>query len=67
MKPSKLGTILPMAKIKYIDDSGSAPKWVTVAECIDAPKHIQAALTQARKMHAGKAMWVHPVYGKEMA
>lgn len=63
--PDKIGTILPYAKIKYIDENTG--RWVTVDTCIDAPKPIGEAVKHARQLHKGKTLWVHHVYGKEIA
>lgn len=63
----KLGTILPYATIKFIDDSGDVLKWVTVAKCIDSPKTIRETLEQLRPKYNGKTLWIHHVYGKEIA
>ena len=62
-----LGTVLPSAKIKFIDESGDMPKWVTVAVCVDSPRHVREAVAEARKTHKGKTLWIHHVYGKEIA
>jgi hypothetical protein len=63
---NQLGTILPYATLKFIDDSGETPKWVTVAKFIDSPKNIREALEQAKAKYSGKTFWVHHVYGKEI-
>lgn len=58
---------MPSAKIKFIDESGDAPRWVTVATCVDSPRHVGEAVAKARKIHKGRTLWVHHVYGKEIA
>ena len=62
-----LGTVVPNAKIKFIDDHGDVPQWVTIAVCVDSPNHVREAVAKARQTHKGKTLWVHHVYGKEIA
>jgi hypothetical protein len=65
MKPPKLGTVLPNAKIEYIDHTEDPPRWVTIVECLDEPQAITAAAKLARQK-TNKPLYVHHVWGKEM-
>lgn len=62
----KIGTVLPHATIKFLDDSGDVLRWVTVAKCIDSPRHVREAIESARSKNPDKQLWVHHVYGKEL-
>lgn len=66
-KVFELGTVwTSLAKVKYIDDSGSVLKWVTVASCIDTPVAIAKAVAKAKKSNPGKVLWLFNLDGKKI-
>lgn len=58
-RPASLPIIHPGAKVQVIDDSLDPPRWVTLAEVPDTPRHIQEVLAA----HDLKSAWARDALG----
>lgn len=58
-KPGTIPNIHPSCQVQVIDDTGTTPRWKTIATCFDAPNPIAEVL----KRNGLKSAWVRDCLG----